>query len=201
MIATGVASKADVRGGTPAGEHDGNGQRGKAPPSYLQQLAERATLGTAAAAMAIVLTLLSRDSLDSSLQIAFACAFGAIPLAVAGYLCRELALAPLGLSPRFELGRNLLLVAIIAGLMLVVFALVALLSHTLRARIGSLGMSFGFVWLVVPPALAVGLFGKYLEAHPGRSTPEVECTQDCHDNRPARDMRAVSTSIDKKTHQ
>ncbi len=194
---TGVASKADGRGVKSAGQQHGDGQRGKAPPSYLQQLAERATLGTGAAALAIVLTLLSRDSLDSSLQIAFACAYGAIPLAVAGYLCRELALDPRRLSQRFEHARNLLLAAITGGLMLVVFALVALLSHTLGARIGSLGMSLGFVWLVVPPAVAVGLFGKYLEAHPGKSTPDGEGTQDIHENRPACGMRAAVT----KTHQ
>jgi hypothetical protein len=193
-----VASRADRRGVAPARERDGNGsKRGKAGLAYLLQLAERATLGTAAVALGIVLALVSRDSLDTPLQWAFAFAFAAIPLSVTGFLCRELVLDSGGFSRLFELSRGGILVAIMVALLLVAAALVALLSHALSLHM-SWFVVYGLLWIVVPPCYAIGISAKYLEAQSTASGTEADLTSRSGETPPTSDTRPAAAPIGPK---
>lgn len=158
------------------------------------QLAERATLGTAAVALGIVLALVSRDSLDAPLQWAFAFAFAAIPLSVTGYLCRELVLDSGDLSRLFELSRDGILVAIMVALLLVAAALAALLSHA-RSLHMSWGVVYGFLWIVVPPCYAIGIFAKYLEARSAGSGTEADLMNRSGETPSTSDTRATVAPI------
>lgn len=161
------------------------------------QLAERATLGTAAVALGIVLALVSRDSLDAPLQWAFGFAFAAIPLSVTGYLCRELVLDSGDLARLFELSRDGILVAITVALLFVAAALAALLSHALSLHM-SWGVVYGFLWIVVPPCHALGMLAKYLEARSAGSETEADLMNRSGETPPTSDTRATVAPIGTK---
>ncbi|MFM0275511.1 hypothetical protein PQQ59_33325 [Paraburkholderia aspalathi] len=116
-------------------------------PPHLSRLVELATLGNATTAFAILLALISRGSLDTTLQIAFACAFVAAPTALAGFICREVILAR-SLSSPIERLRSVLVCGVFGALVLLGAALWEILFDVLIPLVGQIGVAAGFLWLI-----------------------------------------------------